>query len=109
MLHYNAATFKSYDKMADKTYLNVPYAQKDAAKALGARWDPANKKWYVPAGKDLTPFAGWQAELTPLTESVSPSGGKRLSASTKNQSSGVFTHAANNDFVAYCGSEPPWD
>jgi len=50
-------------KMADsKTYLNVPFAQKDAAKALGARWDAANKKWYVPANKDITLFEQWQAQ-----------------------------------------------
>lgn len=26
--------------------LNVPYAEKDAAKAAGARWDAARKCWY---------------------------------------------------------------
>lgn len=31
-----------------KLYLHVPYAQKDEAKALGARWDPKKKKWYIP-------------------------------------------------------------
>jgi hypothetical protein len=32
-----------------KTYLNVPYAQKDAAKALGARWDATHKNgMYLP-------------------------------------------------------------
>jgi hypothetical protein len=30
-----------------KIYLNVPYAEKDKAKADGARWDPGAKKWYV--------------------------------------------------------------
>ncbi|CAN8140806.1 exodeoxyribonuclease VII large subunit [uncultured Thiomicrorhabdus sp.] len=29
-------------------YLNVPYAQKDQAKSLGARWDPIARKWYIP-------------------------------------------------------------
>lgn len=28
-------------------YLNVPYSQKEEAKARGARWNPALKKWYV--------------------------------------------------------------
>jgi len=27
-----------------KIYLNVPFAQKDEAKALGARWDAIKKK-----------------------------------------------------------------
>ncbi len=31
-----------------RTYLDVPYADKDAAKAAGARWDPTAKRWYDP-------------------------------------------------------------
>jgi len=30
-----------------KIYLNVPFAQKDHAKGLGAKWEPAKKKWYI--------------------------------------------------------------
>lgn len=33
---------------AKLVWLNVPYAQKDRAKALGARWNPGEKSWYVP-------------------------------------------------------------
>jgi hypothetical protein len=29
-------------------YLDVPYAEKDQAKALGARWDPTVRRWYGP-------------------------------------------------------------
>lgn len=42
-----------------KTYLNVPFAEKDAAKALGAKWDAAKKKWYVPAGLGEEQFGRW--------------------------------------------------
>ncbi|WP_020519486.1 AAA domain-containing protein [Catelliglobosispora koreensis] len=42
------------------TYLNVPYAEKDEAKQLGARWDRNSKKWFVPGGvTDLTVFTRW--------------------------------------------------
>lgn len=41
------------------TYLNVPFRDKDSAKALGARWDPAQRQWYVPAGLELAPFVAW--------------------------------------------------
>jgi hypothetical protein len=35
--------------MADqRIWLDVPYQEKDQAKALGARWDPAAKRWYAP-------------------------------------------------------------
>ena len=30
----------------EKIYLNVPFPEKDKAKALGARWDANAKKWY---------------------------------------------------------------
>jgi hypothetical protein len=40
-------------------WLHVPYAEKDQAKALGARWDAPARSWYVPAGRDLAPFARW--------------------------------------------------
>jgi exodeoxyribonuclease VII large subunit len=41
------------------TYLTVPFREKDAVKALGARWDGDARKWYVPEGKDLGAFALW--------------------------------------------------
>jgi hypothetical protein len=39
--------------------LTVPFSQKDKAKALGARWDPALKVWYAPDGLDTTPLMRW--------------------------------------------------
>jgi len=39
--------------------LVTPFAEKDAVKALGARWDAAKKCWYVVDVVDLTPFARW--------------------------------------------------
>ncbi|MGJ7917078.1 DUF5710 domain-containing protein [Massilia sp. LXY-6] len=40
-------------------FLNVPYAEKDQARELGARWNPARKRWYVPDGVAPEPFARW--------------------------------------------------
>jgi hypothetical protein len=42
-----------------QVFLNVPFAEKDEAKRLGARWDPARKKWYVPNGVDAEKFSRW--------------------------------------------------
>lgn len=39
--------------------LKVPYAEKDEAKALGARWNAARKAWYVPDGTEAAPFERW--------------------------------------------------
>lgn len=42
-----------------RTNLQVPFAEKDEAKRLGARWDPANKTWYVKDVEDLAAFSRW--------------------------------------------------
>lgn len=39
--------------------LQCPFADKDAAKSLGARWDAARKTWYIVDMEDLTPFMRW--------------------------------------------------
>lgn len=39
-----------------KTWLHVPYPEKDKAKALGARWDKQEKRWFAPEGTDLAPL-----------------------------------------------------
>lgn len=54
-----------------RTNLNVPFAEKDEAKALGARWDPARKCWYV-QDRDLGPFARWVRE--PGAAAAAPAG-----------------------------------
>ncbi|UVW30293.1 DUF5710 domain-containing protein [Massilia sp. H6] len=42
--------------------LTVPYAEKDQAKALGARWNPAKRRWYVPDGVATAGFEKWVAD-----------------------------------------------
>lgn len=66
---YTSATAQKKEQtQAGRNYLNVPYAEKDRAKAAGAKWDPDKKKWYHPGGelpeglkrfvaKDGAPFA----------------------------------------------------
>lgn len=39
--------------------LKVPFAEKEQAKKLGARWDAARKIWYVEQQADMAPFAKW--------------------------------------------------
>ena len=53
----SASTDKSGKQ--DVFFLVVPFAQKDEVKALGARWDAAARKWYVPAGKEKDAFKRW--------------------------------------------------
>lgn len=43
-------------------FLNVPYAEKDEAKSLGARWNPTKRRWYVPDGVATADFAKWAGQ-----------------------------------------------
>lgn len=77
-----------------RTDLNVPFAEKDEAKALGARWDPARKRWYV-QDKDLAPFAKWLRE-----------GGAAASA----PAAGKVPRTGPAEPPAHCGCDVlPWE
>jgi hypothetical protein len=62
--------------------LKVPFAEKDAAKQLGARWDAANKLWYVENKPDMTLFSKWSptprdgSALSPATSGRAPTKAK---------------------------------
>jgi hypothetical protein len=45
--------------------LQVPFTDKDAARQLGARWDPRQKIWYVPDGIDPAPLRQWLPHAEP--------------------------------------------
>jgi len=61
-----------------RTNLKVPFAEKDEAKKLGARWDAARKIWFVEGKDDMAPFAKWAP--TPQTASASKVPGSAASA-----------------------------
>ena len=43
-----------------RLYLNVPYSEKDEAKALGAKWNVKAKKWYIDVQADeYVKFSKW--------------------------------------------------
>jgi len=44
----------------EKTYLAVPFKEKNQAKVLGARWDVSAKSWYIPAGEEISKFDRWK-------------------------------------------------
>lgn len=82
--------------------LVTPFAEKDAVKALGARWDGAKKVWYITDVADLTPFIRWIPNLETASE---PSGGP-AKAPTKD-SQGVITKSTV--VVPHCGCQVlPW-
>lgn len=60
----------------DKTFLAVPFDEKNAAKKLGAKWDAENKSWYVEKGAELNQFKDWLVDENTVVpakqEAVSP-------------------------------------
>lgn len=96
-----------------KTYLNVPFAEKDVAKALGARWDAEIKKWYVPAKVECAPFVKWLvtagSSVTITNTAKAQASSQKNPPSSKQGGVGVVTQPADKNFVAYNGDEPPWD
>ncbi|GKT28845.1 DUF1738 domain-containing protein, partial [Aduncisulcus paluster] len=45
-----------------KTWLKVPFSEKNQAKQLGAKWDQTQKMWFAPEGEDVQKFAAWLPE-----------------------------------------------
>ena len=42
-----------------KIFFNVPFEQKEVARAAGLRWDPAVRKWYAPNAKIAESFSAY--------------------------------------------------
>ena len=42
-----------------RTYLAVPYSEKDLARVAGARWSPEARLWYAPPGTNLDALKPW--------------------------------------------------
>lgn len=64
----------------EDTLIDVPYAEKAQAKALGAKWDRKEHSWYVPAGEALDPFAKWDKSRS--AEGEQPEQAERTAAVT---------------------------
>ncbi len=90
----------------------TPFAEKDAAKALGARWDAKLKVWYISDVQDLTPFLRWIPDMAAATagsaiEPVSPT-----TKSTVEAPGGTLLPVTtmSNVQVPHCGCDVlPWN
>ena len=63
--------------------LTTPFAEKDAVKALGARWDAAKKVWYITDVADLSPFARWIPDLEAATQNATDEAPRLVKAAPK--------------------------
>jgi antirestriction protein ArdC/phage/plasmid primase-like uncharacterized protein len=82
-----------------KTWLNVPYKEKDEAKALGAKWDKQEKRWFAPEGTDLSQLQSWlpveNVRLFVWSPTDSPDNKERFSVQV--QQAGLWSHIRDRD------------
>ena len=84
-------------------YLNVPFSQKDKAKALGARWDAIARRWYIPQPllNEAEKFSKWFMEenetILPDSPAVSAPSSNDLTT-TQNQTNTLESNRPVNKF-----------
>lgn len=92
--------------------LVTPFAEKDAVKALGARWDATKKCWYIVDVADLSPFTRWIADVEAVTgvAGSADESNRLTNGAVKiqvNEYQGLTTGPAE---VPHCGCDVlPWD
>lgn len=47
------------DQLANRRWLNVPFAEKEEAKAVGARWDAQCRRWWIPDSVPESAIERW--------------------------------------------------
>ncbi len=87
--------------------LKVSFAEKDEAKKLGARWDAAQKIWYVEGKADMAPFAKWSP--TPQTGPAAGEPSAKSAPAGKQQASGKLVVGENYVAQARVCECLPWD
>lgn len=90
-----------------RTDLTVPFAQKDEAKKLGAKWDPAKKTWYIQNVEDMNPFAKWLG-ITPADLDAGAKSPKKSAAAKTSTSEGIKTVGSLYKEVPRVCDCPPW-
>jgi hypothetical protein len=90
--------------------LVTPFAEKEAVKALGARWDATKKIWYIVDVVDLTPFTRW---IPNMDAAKDMSGGTAQTVKPKftlQASANAATQSTPAGDKADCGCEAlPWE
>lgn len=92
--------------------LVTPFAEKDAVKALGARWDAAKKTWYITDVADLAPFARWIPDLAAATENAVAGATRPAAGAQKvsNQATKKPITTKPTVEVPHCGCDVlPWE
>lgn len=92
--------------------LVTPFAEKDAVKALGARWDSTRKLWYIVNVTDLAPFLRWIPNLEAATDNSDAGGAPRMTkpGSSPRKPTKDLALASPVSEVPHCGCDVrPWE
>jgi len=92
--------------------LVTPFAEKDAVKALGARWDATKKLWYIIDVADLTPFLRWIPNLEADTDNSDAGGTPRTTKPRSSPPKPTKDPAPSKPVseVPHCGCDVlPWE
>lgn len=84
--------------------LKVPFAEKEAAKKLGARWDAARKNWYVVNQGDMQPFTKW----SPTAHDDAPIPPKKAAVMRSESTGKVYVGSRYVELPLVCEC-PPWE
>lgn len=88
--------------------LTTKFAEKEAVKALGARWDPIRRNWYIENVDDLTPFMKWLPGIVEKNDYDNHSNDSSKKKLVPKVSYPATKSSAN--FVSYCGCNVlPWE
>ena len=55
-------------EQSNRNYIDVPFSQKEEAKALGAKWDRQEQSWYIPPKLDPAQFVRWERKPEPAED-----------------------------------------
>ena len=96
--HEDAIAAKSLPERpaTEKTFLSVPYKEKEQAKRFGAKWDKEAKSWYAPEGTDLSKLRDWMpVEAVRVFAHSDPEREGLFSAQV--QKAGLWSHIEGKD------------
>lgn len=90
--------------------LVTPFHEKNAVKALGARWDAAKKCWYIVDVADLTPFSRWIPNMEAAPEGRGADGAPLAMKPRISPLVPANAPAKSANDAADCGCDVlPWD
>ena len=90
-----------------RTNLKVPFAEKEEAKKLGAKWDATRKIWYVEDKADMAPFSKWAPSRHEASGAAEPTA--KTSSARNQQSTGKFIVGSDYVLQARVCECLPWD